>query len=122
MLRAFLVAGVVWVLALSSSGVASAQSRKEKKEEASQRNLQGTVTDAGEKPVPGAVVQLKDMRTLQVRSFVAQSDGSYRFSGLKIDNDYQVKADFNNTTSDWRTLSVFDTRKTPIINLRLEKK
>ena len=83
--------------------------------------LAGTVTDPDEKPVTGAVVQLKDMRTLQVRSFISQEDGSYHFSGLKVDNDYQVKADHNDRTSGWKTLSVFDARKEPVMNLKLEK-
>jgi hypothetical protein len=101
---------------------AAAQTKKEKKDEAAARNLQGTVTDADDKPVVGAVVQLKDMRTLQVRSFITQDGGSYHFSGLKADTDYQVKADYNGVSSGSRTLSVFDDRKTPIVNLKLEKK
>ena len=111
---------VTLALAVAASG--AAQSKKEKREEAAQRNLQGTVTDPDDRVVTGAVVQLKDMRTLQVRSFITQDDGVYRFSGLKIDNDYQVKADFSGMTSGPKTLSVFDSRKTPIINLKLEKK
>ena len=101
---------------------AQTKTKKEKREEAAQRGLQGHVTDPDDKPVTGAVVQLKDMRTLQVRSFITQEDGSYHFSGLKIDNDYQVKADFNGMTSGPKTLSVFDERRTPVINLKLEKK
>lgn len=101
---------------------AQAQSKKEKREEAQQRGLQGQVSDPDDKPVSGAVVQLKDLRTLQVRSFITQDDGAYHFSGLKIDNDYQVKADYNGMSSGPKTLSVFDNRRTPVINLKLEKK
>jgi hypothetical protein len=72
--------------------------------------------------VVGAVVQLKDMRTLQVRSYITQEQGSYHFSGLKTDIDYQVKADYSGMSSGSRTLSVFDNRKSPIVNLKLEKK
>ena len=118
--RIVLIANLV--LACAAWLPAQAQSKKEQREEAQQRGLQGQVTDPDEKPVSGAVVQLKDLRTLQVRSFITQDDGAYHFSGLKVDNDYQVKADYNGLTSGPKTLSVFDSRRTPVINLKLEKK
>jgi len=107
-------------LALVLATVAPAQ--KKEKKDTTVRSLQGTVTDSADKPVAGAVVQLKDSRTLQVRSFISQQDGSYHFSGLKVDNDYQVKADHDTGTSGWKTLSVFDNRAEPVLNLKLDKK
>jgi hypothetical protein len=107
--------------AIFAAGV-QAQDRKQRKEDASMRVVQGIVLDADDKPVIGAVVQLKDMRTLQVRSFITLDDGKYHFSGLKIDNDYQLKADHSGMTSGWKTLSVFDSRKVPVINLKMDKK
>ena len=107
-------------LALALAVVAPAQ--KKEKKDTTTRSLQGTVTDSSDKPVGGAVVQLKDGRTLQVRSFISQPDGSYHFSGLKVDNDYQVKADHDAETSGWKTLSVFDNRAEPVLNLKLDKK
>ena len=102
--------------------VSAQDSKKEKRQAATERIVQGTVRDADEKTVNGAVVQLKDMRSLQVRSFITQDDGAYHFSGLKIDNDYDLKADYKGMTSGWKTLSVFDTRKEPVMNLKLDKK
>jgi Carboxypeptidase regulatory-like domain len=115
-MKIFSILAVLLVLAVA------APAQKKDKNDANTRALAGTVTDPDEKPVTGAVVQLKDMRTLQVRSFISQEDGSYHFSGLKVDNDYQVKADHNERTSGWKTLSVFDARKEPVMNLKLEKK
>ena len=83
--------------------------------------VQGTVFDAEGKFVNGAVVELKDVRSMQVRSFVTQENGGYHFSSLKVDNDYQLKADYSGKTSGWKTLSIFDTRKEPVVNLKLEK-
>jgi hypothetical protein len=111
---------VTMVAMLVAFGVAHAQ--KKNKEDSNARAVQGNVVDSDAKPVAGAVVQLKDMRTLQVRSFIAQSDGAYHFSGLKADVDYQLKALSGGAESGWKTLSVFDDRKTAIINLKLEKK
>jgi hypothetical protein len=110
------------VLALMCASGLLAQEEKKKKGEPATRVVQGLVLSADEKGVSGAVVQLKDMRTLQVRSFISQDNGSYHFSELKMDNDYQLKADFSGTTSGWKTLSVFDTRKEPVMNLKLDKK
>jgi len=97
------------------------ETRKEKREAATERVLEGTVSDPDGKFVDGAVVVLKDMRTLQVRSFYTQKNGAYHFSGLKLDNDYEIEAKFNDMNSGWKRLSTFDSRKVPVINLKLEK-
>lgn len=112
---------LISILAIALALAVVAPAQKKDKADQNTRGLAGTVTD-DDKPVAGAVVQLKDMRTLQVRSYISQEDGSYHFTGLKIDNDYQVKADHNERSSGWKTLSVFDDRKEPVMNLKLEKK
>jgi hypothetical protein len=110
------------LLIVSSAGAQDAPlTRKEKREAAAERIVQGTVSDKDDKFINGAVVELKDMRSLQVRSFITQKDGAYHFSGLKIDNDYEILGRFSGMTSGWKTLSVFDTRKVPVINLKLDK-
>jgi hypothetical protein len=116
-----LAAGLTVAFLTVASPTASAQGKKNK-EDTTVRAVQGTVTDSSDKPVNGAVVQLKDMRTLQVRSFITQDNGEYHFSGLKVDNDYQVKAEFSGASSDTKTLSVFDNRRVPVMNLKLDNK
>jgi hypothetical protein len=111
---------LVAVLAVACAGLLPAQ--KKDKDDPTIRNLQGQVADPDDKPVAGAVVQLKDTRTLQVRSFITQANGDYRFSGLRADTDYEVKAEYNGMTSDNKRLSNFDTRKTANVNLKLNKK
>jgi len=98
------------------------KTRAEKKAEANQRSVTGQVTGADEMPAVGAIVQLKDMRTLQVRSFITQTDGTYHFYELKADVDYQLSARSNDTVSPVKSLSVFDTRKEAILNFKLEPK
>ena len=112
---------VIAVLTVACVGLLSAQKNKDK-EDPTVRSLQGFVNDPDEKPVAGAVVQLKDTRTLQVRSFITQADGSYRFSGLRADTDYEIKADYNGMSSDNKRLSNFDSRKIALVNLKLNKK
>ena len=112
----------IGVLILSLTLVCALPAQKKKdKEDSATRTLQGLVTDKDGNPASGAVVQLKDLRTLQIRSFITKDDGAYFFSGLKVDDDYQVKANWNGLASDSRRLSVFDSRKTATINLKLEK-
>ena len=50
-------------------------------------------------PVAKAVVQLKNTKTLQIRSFITQDDGSYHFAGLGTDVEYQLKAEHEGATS-----------------------
>ena len=100
---------------------APAQDKKAKKEEATLRILQGTVFDAADKPVVGAVVQLKNVRTLQMRSYISKEDGEYHFSSLKIDDDYEVEARNNTMTSGPKKISIFDNRKIVVQNLKADK-
>jgi hypothetical protein len=92
-----------------------------KKADSAERTLTGTVVDKMENPVEGAVVQIKDTKTLRVRSFLTKTDGRYQFTGLSVDTDYEVKAERQGVASDVRTLTVYDTRKDPILNLKLDK-
>jgi hypothetical protein len=101
--------------------VAQQKTREERREEANSRAVMGTVTGAGDKLLSGAVVQLKDMRTLQVRSFITLDDGQYHFSGLRTDIDYELTVRSGDITAT-KKLSLFDDRKQAILNFKLEKK
>lgn len=85
-----------------------------------ERSVTGVVTDAGGQPVPGAHVLLKNMKTLQVRSFIAKDKGEYFFNGLSTDVDYELKAQAGGQSSSAHTLSTFDSRKEATINLQLK--
>ena len=73
-------------------------------------------------PIAGAVVLLKDTKTLQVRSYLAQSDGRYRFYGLSTEINYQVRAHHGGLTSKTKMVSVFDGHKVVKLNLKVTKK
>jgi Carboxypeptidase regulatory-like domain len=90
--------------------------------DSSTRSVQGVVTNPDESTAVGAVVQLKNQKTLQVRSFITKEDGGYHFFELSPDVDYELKADFRGTSSGPKTLSSFDSRKKAVINLKLNKK
>ena len=86
------------------------------------RVIEGTVEDVNGGPVPGAVVLLKDTKTLQIRSFIAQHDGKYHFYGLSTDINYQVRAQTDAYTSPSKLVSVFDSHKVIKVNLKLKNK
>jgi hypothetical protein len=102
--------------------VASSAQEKKKKGAETTRSVQGIVTAADETPVVGAVVQLKDTKTLQIRSFISKENGAYYFYELSPDKDYELKADYQGASSGTKTLSLFDSRKKAIINLKLSSK
>jgi hypothetical protein len=93
-----------------------------KGEDANTRAVGGVVRTESDDPVDGAVVQLKDTKSLRVRSYITKSDGQYRFYGLSPNVDYELRAKFKDQESDMKTLSVFDNRKQAIMNLSLKKK
>lgn len=112
---------LVLTLVLAAAGPLHAQGKKKEQEETN-RTLTGHVLDPADATVAGAIVQLKNTKTLQVRSYITKEDGSYFFGGLDPDVDYTLKAEHLGMASPQRTLSSFDSRKKPVVNLKLEKK
>jgi len=108
---------IIVVLMAASTPVASAQ-RKQAQDQ-NVRSVQGVVEDPQGNLVEGAVVQLKNTKSLQVRSFITQREGNFYFHGLSPDVDYELKAEYKDLASPVRRLSVFDSRKKAVVNLRL---
>ena len=108
------------ILALTACGsLGSAQDKQDA--ESNTRTVEGTVLSASRQPVRGAVVQLENTKTLQIRSFVTKEDGAYRFAGLSTNDEYALRADYNGASSSTRRLNVFGGRKTVRIDLKLNK-
>jgi hypothetical protein len=113
---ALLTAAVMMLLVVSP-----ALAEKNKEDKTNQRSVTGLVTDKAENPIDGAVVQLKDLKTLQIRSFITKANGEYHFYSLSTDTDYELKADSQGKSSNTRTLSSFDSRKQAQMNLKIDK-
>ena len=116
-MKAFLVLSLL----LGLAGGLPAQEKK-KGEDSTIRSVQGAVKDPDDNLVEGAVVQLKNTKTLQIRSFISLKDGTYHFQGLNTNVDYELKAEHQGLSSPVRTLSTFDSRPKAVINLKLEPK
>jgi hypothetical protein len=93
---------------------------KPDKSSAKERPVSGVVTDADGKPIVGAVVQLKNTRTQKVLSLMTREKGEYQFSGLSKDIDYQLTATSKDHSSEPHTLSMYDSRPKPIVNLQIK--
>ena len=101
-------------------GNSSSPSPDRKSPRVTTRTLTGSVLDKSDQPVANAVVYLKNTKTLGVKTYIAQKDGSYRFPELSNNIDYEVYAQQNGKKSDTKVLSQFDDRAQPRINLRLD--
>jgi hypothetical protein len=110
-----LFASLLVVLALSTFAFGQGKNKQP-----AERTVTGVVTNDNGEPVPGAIVQLKNMKTLQVRSFIAKEKGEFYFNGLSTDVDYEFRAEWNGKSSNTRTLSSFDSHPSVVLNLQLK--
>lgn len=109
---------LVLLLALAVSAAA----QDDKQREAQLRTVHGAVLDKNESPVAGAVVYLKNVKTLSVKTYIADDSGRYRFSGLDPNVDYEIHAEKDAMMSANHTISSFDSRKDIPLSLKLDKK
>ena len=109
------IAAVLLVLVMSTAVFA-----QKKEKVPTEKSVSGIVTDASGSAIPGAVVQLKNMKTLQIRSFIAKDKGDYYFRGLSMDADYQLQAQSNGKESAPRTVSTFDSHSEVVINFQVK--
>ena len=100
------------ILALSPGAVAQHQLR----------TLNGHVFSSQDQPIAKAIVYLKNTKTLAVKTYISDDDGTYRFPALSPNVDYEVYAEFKGQHSDTKTLSAFDNRKQVNITLRIKSK
>jgi hypothetical protein len=84
------------------------------------RILTGTVLDKSDKPIANAVVYLKNTKTLAMKSYISQTAGTYRFPELSLNVDYDVYAQKDGAKSKTKTLSQFDDREKPNLNLQID--
>lgn len=115
--RLRLVSGLI-VLAFLMAGIAASAQKGEPK----LRTVHGAVINREETPIPSAIVYLRNARTQNVLTHIADEAGKYRFSGLDPNVDYEIHAEFGDLTSNKRTISSFDSRKELDFTLKVDKK
>ena len=85
------------------------------------RVVQGVVRDSSDQPQANAVVYLQDQKSQEVRTYITEADGHYRFGQLSSDVDYQLWAEYKGHKSKTRSISSFDSKKQFIFDLKIEK-
>src|ERR1700761_1784165 len=88
----------------------------------SMRVVQGLVLNADGQPQQNAVVYLQDQKSLQVRTYITEADGRYRFGQLSSDVDYQLWAEYKGHKSKVRAISSFDSKKELNFDLKIDSK
>ena len=108
-------------VAAMAPAAAHAQLRglKRKKKVDPTRTVKGQVTDEHEEGIR-AIVQIKNTRTLEVKSFHTNNAGEFYFHGLDLNVDYELKALAEGKQSRTRTVSSFDSRTELIYNFKLK--
>ena len=110
---------VAWQLTLPIGG-SSSSSEGRKSTRVTSRALTGVVLDKGDAPVSNAVVYLKNMKSLAVKTVIAGNDGTYRFPELSPNVDYEIYAQREGKKSGTKVLSQFDDREKANMVLRIK--
>jgi hypothetical protein len=81
------------------------------------RSIQGRVSFTDGEPASGAAVEIENLDTLNIRSFITQKGGTYHFNELYSNADYRVRAEYHGVFGPAKALSRFGGRKKTTINL-----
>ena len=108
-----LVGGAAFVLVPRSRAATMAQRD-------TSRTVTGTVLGKGDIALGGAVVYLKNAKTLAVKSYIADDSGQFRFASLSTNVDYELYAEFNGVRSSTKSISSFDSRTAVQVTLHID--
>lgn len=75
-----------------------------------QRAVQGRVVDKQDGAIAGAVVYLKDTRSLAVKSYLTDEEGHFHFGQLSDGADYEIWAEQNGKRSSSKNISQFNSK------------
>jgi pimeloyl-ACP methyl ester carboxylesterase len=84
------------------------------------KNIHGVVQDMQGKPLPGARVFVKDMKTSVTRALETNQNGEYKVFALAPTADYEVHAEFKGKASDKKVVSSFLNREDNVLNFQLD--
>jgi hypothetical protein len=86
-----------------------------------QRILEGMVRDGAGQPLSSAIVYLKNLSSLAVKTYVTSADGDFHFGQVGMDSDYEIYAETGGKKSKTRRISAFNSKKRWTIDLTVSK-
>jgi len=88
--------------------------------QSTQRVVDGRVDDKAGAAIPSAIVYLKNIKTLAVKSFICSTDGKFHFGQLDQNADYELWAELNGKHSKTKHISSFSNQNNFNFSLTLE--
>lgn len=86
------------------------------------RTVHGSVLDQNNNPIANGVVYLHNKKTNTIRTYISEANGTYRFSGLDPNVDFEIHAEYKKAKSSRHSISSFDDRRDIEINLVVNTK
>src|SRR5215471_10353561 len=84
------------------------------------KNVHGIVQDLRGKPLAGARVFIRDLKTKIVRTLESDQNGEYKVFGLTPTEDYELHAEFKGKESEKKFVSSFLNREDNVLSFQLD--
>jgi hypothetical protein len=86
-----------------------------------QRVADGKVVGKDDAPIAGAVVFLKDVKSLSVKSYITDDKGIFHFGNLGQNTDYELWAESDKERSKTKSISSFDSKNNYNFVLKIDR-
>jgi hypothetical protein len=85
-----------------------------------ERVADGKVINKADAPIAGAVVYMKDSKSLAVKTYITDDAGHFHFGQLSQNTDYELWAVSNGSRSKSKAISSFDSKNAYYFSLKVD--